>query len=245
MHTFAIILLKYLDAFLLKVARYNFNNQSMRKQFKYAWVLALSTTMLLGCNAGSESKDSDQEDAGRNMSAAKDSGSLDSMQDGAAQMELQQANLKKLTKMSNEEVESFFPETLNGWRRSAYAGGNQAYGVDVASGYAVYEAQDDKELMLTLTDGAGETGAAIVSLMAMGLTMESEKESEYEVTKNEHVHGFRAATRETKPKQEGNVVDSDIAFIYKDRYLIKLQGDGFKLDELKDIVTKLPIEVLK
>ncbi|TDS12876.1 hypothetical protein [Sphingobacterium paludis] len=205
---------------------------------KLAWTMALSTSMLIACNGGRESTQ-DQHDSTTRINTTGN------LQDGASKMEEVQAKLKNITKLTNEELKAFFPEDLNGWRRAAYSGGNQAYGVDVASGQAVYEAPDDKELMLTLTDGAGETGAAVVSLMAMSLTMDAEKDSEYEVTKNKDVQGYRASTRETKPQQEGSVVDSDITFVYKDRYLVKLEGDGFKLDELKDIVGKLNLSVLQ
>ncbi|MFD2969014.1 hypothetical protein [Sphingobacterium bambusae] len=212
---------------------------------KFAWVMTLSTSLFVACSGGKGTGQSEQEDTQEGTSVVEGLGNLGNLQDGASKMEEMQAQLKNVTKLSNEELKAFFPENLNGWRRSAYSGGNQAYGVDVASGNAVYEAQDDKELMLTLTDGAGETGAAVVSLMAMGLTMDSEKDSDYEVTKNEDVHGYRASTRETKPQQEGSIVDSDITFIYKDRYLVKLEGDGFKLDELKDLVGKLNFSALK
>ncbi len=212
---------------------------------KFAWVMTLSTSLFVACSGNKEKGQSEQADTAEGTSVVQGLGNLGNLQDGASKMEEMQAQLKNITKLSNEELKAFFPENLNGWRRSAYSGGNQAYGVDVASGNAVYEAQDDKELMLTLTDGAGETGAAVVSLMAMGLTMDSEKDSDYEVTKNEDVHGYRASTRETKPQQEGSVVDSDITFIYKDRYLVKLEGDGFKLNELKDLVGKLNFSALK
>lgn len=212
---------------------------------KFAWVMTLSTSLFVACSGNKEKGQSEQADTAEGASVVQGLGNLGNLQDGASKMEEMQAQLKNITKLSNEELKAFFPENLNGWRRSAYSGGNQAYGVDVASGNAVYEAQDDKELMLTLTDGAGETGAAVVSLMAMGLTMDSEKDSDYEVTKNEDVHGYRASTRETKPQQEGSVVDSDITFIYKDRYLVKLEGDGFKLNELKDLVGKLNFSALK
>jgi len=216
----------------------------MTRVSKFAWILTLSTSMLVACNGGKGSAESNEE-TDQSTKQVDAVGSLDNLQDGASKMEAMQAELKNITKLTNEELKAFFPENLNGWRRSAYSGSNQAYGVDVASGNAVYEAPDDKELMLTLTDGAGETGAAVVSLMAMSLTMDSEKDSAYEMTKNEDVQGYKAATRETKPQQEGSVVDSDITFIYKERYLIKLEGDGFKLDELKDLVGKLNFAVLK
>lgn len=218
----------------------------MNHTMKLLGLGTLATCIFIACGGGNGSDGATQSEGERTSLSDAVNGvkNLDNLQDGATKMETMQAELKNIPKLSSEDLKAFFSEELNGWKRTAYSGGNQAYGVNVASGNAVYDA-GDKELMLNLTDGAGETGAAIVSLAAMGLAMDSEKDTDYDVSKNEVVNGLRASTRETKPQQEGNVIDSDISFIYKDRYLIKIEGDGFTLNELKEVVGKLDYSVLK
>ncbi|WDF70764.1 hypothetical protein PQ465_10390 [Sphingobacterium oryzagri] len=216
----------------------------MKQRVKLLALSTLAVALFVNCTNRSGS-DNGTENSTLDSNSLSNTGVNNAdLEDETTKMEALQATLKNVPPLSGEEVASFFPEELNGWSRTAYSGGAQAYGVKVASGNAVYDA-GDKELMLHLTDGAGETGAAIVSLAAMGLAMDSEKDTDYDISKNESVHGFRASTRETKPQQAGNVVDSDINFVYKDRYLIKLEGDGFSLDELKDLVGKLDYSALK
>lgn len=217
----------------------------MRSTIKIVTLGLLISCIFIRCNGARNTDGEVSEEKTQPRSGALDSiKNLNNLEDEASKMEAMQAALKNLPKLSAEELKAFFPDELNGWKRTAYAGGDQAFGVNVSSGDAVYDA-GDKELMLHLTDGAGETGAAIVSLAAMRHAMESEKESAYDVSKNEEINGVRAATRETKPQQEGNVIDADINFVYKDRYLIKLEGDGFSLDELKDVVRTLDYRALK
>ncbi|WP_437919518.1 hypothetical protein [Sphingobacterium sp. LRF_L2] len=219
----------------------------MKHHLKLLLALAVSGIFMIGCGTNNSENDGGRSND-ENTSAASDivSGvkNLDNLKDGASKMEAMQNQLKNATKLNTEELKAFFPETFNGWRRIGYSGGSQLYGVDVATASAVYDA-GEKELHISLTDGAGEAGAAIVSLMAMGLAMDSEKESEYDKEKNEVIGGHRAATRESKIQQEGDVVDSEISFIHNDRYLIKLDGDGFPLTDLKEIVGKIDYNILK
>jgi hypothetical protein len=148
--------------------------------------------------------------------------------------------LKKLTPLTNEELKLAAPETLNGLKRKSYTAG-----VFAGSGMSSIEAEygdDTKDVKINIMDGAGESGSALVSLMAMTLNMDTESESNGTITKTANINGIRAITEDTKSDQS---VRSSIKYIYKDRYSISLDGTGYTLQELEQFMKNINASTLK
>jgi len=165
---------------------------------------------------------------------------LNKMSNAAEKMEEQTNALKKMTPLTNEELKTVVPETLGGLTRKSFSAG--ALGTTGLSSIDATYGDDTKYVKVGVMDGAGETGSALVSLMAMTLSMDSESESNGTKTKTTEVNGIRSVTEETKTDQS---VRSSIKYLYKDRYSISLEGEGYSLSELEGFMKSLNTGALK
>lgn len=166
---------------------------------------------------------------------------LNKMAKSADKLEELSGKLKAMTPLTNDELKAVVPETLNGLKRKSFTAGGYA----AVSGMSSIEAEygdDVKTVKVSVMDGAGEAGSAIVSLMAMTLAMDTESESNGTKTKTAEVNGIRSVTEETKSESS---VSSSIKYLYKDRYSISLDGTGYSLEELEGFMKNLNTSSLK
>ena len=140
--------------------------------------------------------------------------------------------LQKLTPMSNDELKAVLPETLLGLPRVSFSVGDNSM-MKISSADAEYKDENNKNIKLKVLDGAGETGSAMISILMMGLTSNSEKTTQDGFEKMGDFNGTKAQIKETN-RESG--VDSEINYILKDRYMITIEGDGYTTEELKKVM---------
>ena len=140
--------------------------------------------------------------------------------------------LQKLTPISNDELKAVLPETLLGLPRVSFSVGDNSM-MKISSAEAEYKDENNKNIKLKVLDGAGETGSAMISILMMGLTSNSEKTTQDGFEKMGDFNGTKAQIKETK-RESG--VDSEINYILKDRYMITIEGDGYTTEELKKVM---------
>jgi hypothetical protein len=192
---------------------------------------------LTSCGNSSKKENEEKSGLGKLVEGASN---LDKLAKSGEKLKDQTEKLKKLTPATTDELKAAIPETIGDFKRKSYnAGGTVA---DIVSADAEYAKTDDKTIHVSILDGAGESGSAVVSLLAMGLSMQSESESNGMVTKNIEVDGVRYSTEDTKSDTKPS---SSIKFIHNERYAITLQGDGYSLSELQDFLKKLDLSSLK
>ncbi|WP_270088880.1 hypothetical protein [Sphingobacterium sp. SYP-B4668] len=220
----------------------------MKIYFKFVPVLATSIFLLSACggNKSNDSGESTTEESGGISDVISGVKNLDNLKDGANKMEEMQGKLKGLTSLTNDELKAFFPETLEGLKRTSISVGNNEMFGNVATGNATYADENGKEITVKLMDGAGELGSGIISLIAMGYQMDNESESGNRVEKTHEFNGKRAKTEEVK-ENDGtqDYYTSAIGFIEKDRYSVELRGQHFSLSELQKGMDKLNYGALK
>lgn len=149
--------------------------------------------------------------------------------------------LKGLTPLTNDELKAVVPETLNGLKRKSFNAGQLSAMGGLSSIDAEY-GDDNKHIKIDVIDGAGETGSAVISLLALSLSMDTESETNETKTKTTEINGIRSVTEESK---NGDATDSSIKFLYKDRYSISLEGAGYTLTELETFMKALNTSALK
>ena len=140
--------------------------------------------------------------------------------------------LQKLTPISNDELKAVLPETLLGLPRVSFSVGDNSM-MKISSAEAEYKDENNKNIKLKVLDGAGETGSAMISILMMGLTSNSEKTTQDGFEKMGDFNGTKAQIKETN-RESG--VDSEINYILKDRYMITIEGDGYTTEELKKVM---------
>lgn len=218
----------------------------MKRQFKVLPIL-LGVGILVASCGNSKSGDgaeSDKEQSTGISDVVKSVSNLDNLNDGAKKLEELQAKLKSEKPLSSDELKAFLPESLDGLKRTSYSAGS-VYGAGVISGEATYTADPQKDIKVSVLDGAGETASAIVGLAQMGFMMDSEKITDNETEKTGEFEGKRAKTTDTKGVEGSVSKSSEISYLEKERYLITVRGNGYSLDELKGFLGKLNVSALK
>lgn len=165
---------------------------------------------------------------------------LDKLAKSGEKLKDQTEKLKKLTPATVEELKAVVPENVGDFKRKSYSAGGTV--ADIVAAEAEYAKEDNKTIHVSILDGAGESGSAVVSLLAMGLSMQTESESNGTISKNIEIDGVRYSTEDTK---SASSVSSSLKFIHNDRYAITLQGEGYSLSELQDFLKKLDLSSLK
>lgn len=191
--------------------------------------------LMLSC--GNQKKEESDSGAGNLIDNVSN---LNKVAKSADKMEELSTKLKKLTPLTNDELKAAVPETLDGLKRKSFSAGGYA-----VTGLSTIEAEygdDAKYIKVGIIDGAGESGSAIISLMAMTLSMDKESESNGTVSKTVDINGIRSITEETKSE---NSVSSSIKFLYKDRYSVSLDGTGYTLQELESFLKNVKLDELK
>ena len=192
--------------------------------------MILSVSLLVMASCGKE-KESEKESTsiGDVFNGVKTMNTLsNSMEDIQKNTE----RLQKLTPMSNDELKAVLPETLLGLPRVSFSVGDNSM-MKISSADAEYKDENNKNIKLKVLDGAGETGSAMISILMMGLTSNSEKTTQDGFEKMGDFNGTKAQIKETK-RESG--VDSEINYILKDRYMITIEGDGYTTEELKKVM---------
>lgn len=203
-------------------------------------LLACTALFLFSCGGNQKKEEKASESSGGGI--VENVGNLSKMSGAADKMEELTKKLKGLTPLTNAELKAVVPETLNGLKRKSFSAG----GIGV-SGLSTIEAEygvedNSKTVRVMIMDGAGETGSAVVSLLSMTLSMDTESESDGKVSKTTEINGIRSMTEDSKSEQS---TDSSIKFLYKDRYSVSLDGHGYSLSELEGFMKALDLNALK
>jgi len=192
---------------------------------------------LTSCGNSPKKENEEKSDLGKLVEGASN---LDKLAKSGEKLKDQTEKLKKLTPATVEELKAVVPENVGDFKRKSYSAGGTV--ADIVAADAEYAKEDNKTIHVSILDGAGESGSAVVSLLAMGLSMQTESESNGTVTKNIEVDGVRYSTEDTK---SASSVSSSLKFIHNGRYAITLQGEGYSLSELQDFLKKLDLSSLK
>ncbi len=91
-------------------------------------------------------------------------------------------------------------------------------------------------------DGAGEAGSGVIAIYVMSLSMDMEEETESGFSKNTTLNGYRASIKE---QRGDDWVNSEIATLVSDRYLVTLSGTGLAYKELEEVFNGLDLKGLK
>lgn len=192
---------------------------------------------LTSCGNSSKKENEEKSGLGKLVEGASN---LDKLAKSGEKLKDQTEKLKKLTPATTEELKAVVPETIGDFKRKSYSAGGTV--ADIVAADAEYAKEDNKNIHVSILDGAGESGSAVVSLLAMGLSMQTESESNGTVSKNVEIDGVRYSTEDTK---SASSVSSSLKFIHNERYAITLQGEGYSLSDLQDFLKKLDLSSLK
>lgn len=175
------------------------------------------------------------------MDAIEGVQSLNKAADAMKDYEKKIEELKKLEPISNEVYKQTLTETLGDLKRTSFNAGNTS-AMGLSSGEAAYSDESGKTVKVSIFDGAGEMGSAVVQMTYLTLSMESESIQDTTTKKTETIDGIKCMTEDnTNP----NNINSSITFIHNDRFNVTLEGSQMGLDELKPYIQKIDLSKLQ
>lgn len=213
----------------------------MKKQFLFA-SLVLGCSLFVACGGSSKSEEEgDSEDTGiiENISNAGEAiKGLNGLEKAMKDIEAQMNALKEKTPVSNDELKKVLPETLEGLKRTSINLGESA-SIGVSSANATYQNEDaSKTIEISILDGAGEAASSITGLAFYGFNQDSERITDDMTEKTMEYKGQRAKLTESKFNDRQT---STIEWLHKKRYLMKVEGEGYSMDEVGKIMDNLAL----
>lgn len=179
------------------------------------------------------------ETAGAKMEKAQESGDAGAQQQALGEM---MGSLlgggENVEALSPEQIKPFVPEQLAGLPRTNYnVERNTALGFQVASGKASYANESgERSVNLEITDMGSARGLAALAGWSL---VETESESD---TGYERVH--RKDGLRVHEQWDGSSGSGSYELIVADRFLVKLQGSGLEMDEIKAAAESLDLSGL-
>jgi hypothetical protein len=139
-------------------------------------------------------------------------------------------DLKKAAPLSNEQIKALLPQSLDGMSRKSF--NITKMGFNAAE--AKYD-DDTRSISLSILDGAGEAGAAMIGMTQLGMSAGSESESEHGYMKPFSMNGAKGVEEQDR-SSDGSSTTNKVTFIVADRFLLTFEAQGIEMDKLKSIV---------
>lgn len=192
-------------------------------KIRYVLVLAMAL-MFAGC--GDKDSSSSEEKAVNEIEDMKQS-----MEEAGKEIsKYTSEDLKKATPLSNDKLKAFLPENIDGMNRKSFNIGQMGF----RAADAKYEA-DGKKISLSILDGAGEAGAAMIGMMKLGMSAGGESENENGYMKSLSIDGCDGVEEQEKSSDGSNVVNK-VSLLVGDRFMLTFEAEGIEMDKLKSIV---------
>jgi len=139
-------------------------------------------------------------------------------------------DLKKATPLSNEQIKALLPESLDGMKRKSYN--------ITKMGFNAVEAKyddDTRSISLSILDGAGEVGAAMMGMTQLGMNAGGESESEHGYMKQFSLDSAKGIEEQDR-SSDGSSITNKVTFIVVDRFFLTFEAQGIEMDKIKSIV---------
>lgn len=146
--------------------------------------------------------------------------------------------LAKIEPLEASKIKSWLPEEIKGFKRTSYKTGDTEF-MGVTSVEATYKNEENQSFSVKLFDGAG-SGAALLSGVFYGYTLNREEETENGYSKIIEKNGYRAIEK-MNTRQE----TAEISFIEADRFHVELGGKGMEPQDLWELVGLLNTQALE
>jgi hypothetical protein len=207
---------------------------------KLFFISLIIGVMLISCGGNKSSENDDNESVGLSeaIGGFKD---LKKAGEAAKDWEKIQEKLAAETPKTNDEIKVFFPEKVGGMNRKSFSVGDAQF-IGINGGEAKYSDDEDKNIEVSIMDGAGEVGASMVAMYAITLAIDKEEETENGYSKTINFNGNRATVKENS--YDGRF-DSEIMTIVNDRFIVSLTGDGLSFKDLEKVFNELNLNKLK
>lgn len=185
-----------------------------------------------------ESWSKKMEEAGKKMESAQKSGDGKAAGEAMGQMMGAIFGGAAAEALAPDRLKAFVPDTLGGMPRTEVsAERNAAMGIQIADAKGTYADGTGHSLRLEVTDSGGAAG---LMGLAGWASMEQERETSTGYERTHKVDG-----RMVHEEWRNDSKSGEYSVVLGDRFLVKVQGDGNSIDDLKNAVGSLNLAGLE
>lgn len=216
------------------------NMTKMTKNRIVSFIIMLLVFGVAAC--GGKAEENEEPGMFESISAIKDF--ADNMEDMAEELDEIEEDADVLinaTPLTNDQLKAFLPEELQGLPRRSFTVGDQAL-LSMATAEANYENEEGQSIDLSLMDGAGETGSAVIQMQRLGLSRDFEKQTEDGYEKSIDFEGYRGTEEYSKYRDVGN---ANLTVLVANRFVIALSAKDVSMEDLKKAARSLAFDELE
>ncbi|WP_026707722.1 hypothetical protein [Flavobacterium frigidarium] len=200
-------------------------------------IIALLLFSVVACKNKEVEKDSEP----GLMESVQKVNKLNKAADSLKEYEKQIEKLKAMKPVSNEVFKEILIEEIGGLKRSSYNAGTASM-VGLSSAEAKYDGPNSENIKISILDGAGESGSALIALTHMTIAMDIESIEGTKTKKTEIFDGIRYLTEnDSSPDSH---TSATMTFIYNNRFQISLEATKMSLEDLKVFAKNLDLSKL-
>lgn len=199
---------------------------------RFYWALLVGALLLTGC--------SDKDEKEGEMSTLEKLSALKNMGKELEKIGEEGDKLKNTSPISQDEIKALIPETmgnLNLPRKSLKMGQVGMSDMSMASA-EYYNDKQELYIQLSITDGAGEMGASMTSMLRMRLATNFYKEEENHYEKTTMTSTMKMVEEQTTDPNHPRRFQSRLMYLVADRFMVVVESNNRQAKILKDIVNR-------
>lgn len=200
-------------------------------------IIALLLFSVVACKNKEVEKDSEP----GLMESVQKVNKLNKAADSLKEYEKQTEKLKAMKPVSNEVFKEILIEEIGGLKRSNYNAGTASM-VGLSSAEAKYDGPNNENVKISILDGAGESGSALIALTHMTIAMDMESIEGTKTKKTEVFEGIRYLTE--NDSNPDSPISATMTYIFNNRFQISLEATEMSLKDLKVFAKNLDLAKL-
>lgn len=208
---------------------------------RYILVIVSFSFFALSCNNNSNNQDKNGILDIESRLEEKANDALGDITGKAADLKNEINNLTSTDAIAREVLKAVFPNELGGLRQAKLEVEDASI-KNFSKIEATYEnVGDPRKIDLIITDGAGEKGALLLNELKNEMTLLQNNTNQNKEEKLITIADRQAIVKE---RTTTNELEAEVKYIHGDRFIIEVDGEGFTLLELKDLLKKIDISAL-
>ena len=200
-------------------------------------IIALLLFSVVACKNKEVEKDSEP----GLMESVQKVNKLNKAADSLKEYEKQTEKLKAMKPVSNEVFKEILIEEIGELKRSSYNAGTASM-VGLSSAEAKYDGPNSENIKISILDGAGESGSALIALTHMTIAMDMESIEGTKTKKTEVFDGIRYLTE--NDSNPYSPISATMTYIFNNRFQISLEATKMSLKDLKVFAKDLDLSKL-
>lgn len=200
-------------------------------------IIALLLFSVVACKNKEVEKDSEP----GLMESVQKVNKLNKAADSLKEYEKQTEKLKAMKPVSNEVFKEILIEEIGGLKRSNYNAGTASM-VGLSSAEAKYDGPNNENVKISILDGAGASGSALIALTHMTIAMDMESIEGTKTKKTEVFEGIRYLTE--NDSNPDSPISATMTYIFNNRFQISLEATEMSLKDLKVFAKNLDLAKL-